>query len=105
MVNQSAVGIRNTPRTPPLSGTPGTPGGGGAPGYGGQEAYFAELLAHPLERLAKEPELLVDDQKQLLRQVQVGGLQSFNPAVFNFHSPCLAHANGEMSYAAAAPRV
>lgn len=37
-----------------------------------QDAYFSELLTYSLERLAKEPELLKEDQKQLRRQQQVG---------------------------------
>ena len=67
-----------TPHTPPKAGTPlGHRASGrldsGAlnPGGAEQEAYFAELLGHPLERLSKEPELLAEDQKQLRRQTQV----------------------------------
>lgn len=46
-----------------------------------QDAYFSELLTYSLERLAKEPELLKEDQKQLRRQQQVGNglnLQQIN---------------------------
>ena len=69
---------RAAPQTPPKAGTPlGHRASGrldsGAlnPGGAEQEAYFAELLGHPLERLSKEPELLAEDQKQLRRQTQV----------------------------------
>jgi conserved oligomeric Golgi complex subunit 8 len=45
-----------------------------------EDAYFSELLSYPLDRLAKEPELLRADQAQLRRQVQdaaVNGYRAF----------------------------
>jgi len=38
--------------------------------------YMAPLAHHSLDRLAKEPELLVEDQKQLRRQQQVRTIRS-----------------------------
>ena len=57
-----------------------------------QDTYFAELLGHPLERLAREPQLLQEDQARLRRQAQVGGC----PRHF-CSAPCMTGGSGTSS--------
>lgn len=80
---ESSAGIR-TPRNPRAPGTDPF-----------QDAYFTELLSHSLDRLAREPQLLAEEQAQLQSQAQEAAVVQYSSFLATASSAAAAHTEAE----------